>query len=92
MLARIDNPDRLALYMRHKGLNCQTLADAVVDAQRGTPRSKVVPCSRPLISHLRSGKRSSTDPDRAKLIELVLGVPTGELFKYTPTVSTRGVR
>ena len=89
MLARIRDPERLRVYMEHRGMSCQALADAVVDAQRGKPRKDRFDCSRPLISLLRSGKRTSTQPVRARAIEKVLGVPLGDIFTYTLTNGTR---
>ena len=63
-----------AQYMKHRGYTVRTLADAV-----GGPQL------RSTIGHLRSGKRSTCDPDLARRIERALDAPRDSLF--VPLVS-----
>lgn len=63
-----------AQYMKHRGFTVRSLAAALGgDQYRST------------IGHLRSGKRSTCDPDLARRIEKVLDAPRDSLF--VPLVS-----
>lgn len=64
---RLISKDALANYMKHRGLTVRQLADRVG-------------CSRALIGHLRSGKRTTCQPATARKIEKALDAPAGSLF------------
>lgn len=62
----------LCQYIDYRDLSAQKLADAVTHL--GVPTSKAT------IGHLMSGHIKRTNPERAKKIAKVLGVPLGALF------------
>lgn len=71
---KLISADALAQYMKSRDFTVRSLADAV-----GGPKL------RSTIGHLRSGERSTCDPDLARRIERVLNAPRGSLFM--PSVS-----
>lgn len=71
---RVISHQAFAQYMKHRGYTVRTMADAL-----GGPHL------RSTIGHLRSGKRSTCDPELARRIEKVLDAPRDSLF--VPLVS-----
>ncbi len=71
---KLISADALASYMKTRDFTVRSLAAAVGGSRY-----------RSTIGHLRSGARSTCDPDLAKRIEKVLNAPKGSLFM--PSVS-----
>lgn len=68
----------LADYMAHRGESVRSLA-------------RRVGCSPSLIGHLRSGERTTCQPQTARRIEEELNAPPGSLFSSSVSRVTRDV-
>lgn len=75
---RLTDARDLVKVMTFKDHTVRSLGDAV-DAYL-LKHKKIRGSSRPVIGHLRSGKRNTCRPETARAIEEVLGVPEGFLF------------
>lgn len=81
----------LANYMDHRKYTVRALADEVERELRKDKKAKRKTCSKSTIGHLRSGLRKAAAPEVAAAIEVVLGAPSGSLFRASISNVSREV-